>query len=388
MDRNQPAKRNEFVPLAKFKTYKLKNYNFLLVIFLIVLSALGIAVVGSASGTTSAMYKQGLGIAIGFVGMIIISLIDYNWLLKFHWFYYVINIGLLLLVLFKGKNLNGATRWIPIGDMTLQPSEFAKIFLIVFMAKFLTAYKERVSKFSFLFLFGTIVAIPILLILKEPDLSTSIVIIMLFIVAVYVAGLSYKKLLLILGITIPIAVAALIYIQQPDQKLLKPYQLRRVLSFIYPDEYDDLRYQQDNSVLAIGSGQLNGKGLNNDRNDSVKNGNYLSKEAVNDFIFAVIGEELGFVGGAFILLLLFLIVAECFISAILAPDLSGRLICINMAMLIAFQTFVNVGVATEILPNTGIPLPFVSSGLSSVLAYFGGMGFVLNVSLQKVKQQY
>ena len=144
--------------------------------------------------------------------------------------------------------------------------------------------------------------------------------------------------------------------------------------------------EQDNSVLAIGSGRLYGKGLYNDSTESMKNANYLSNEMVNDFIFAIIGEEMGFVGSCIVLGVFFLIIVECFLAAIFAPDMTGRMLCTGMAVLLTLQVFINVGVATELLPNTGIPLPFISSGLSSLISLFGGMGFVLNVSLQKVRQ--
>ena len=136
------------------------------------------------------------------------------------------------------------------------------------------------------------------------------------------------------------------------------------------------------SVQAIASGQLTGKGLFNTSAELIKNGNFLSEEDT-DFIFAVIGEETGFVGSVIIVALLFLVVAECIWLAIRARDMEGRLICIGMGSLIAFQTFVNIGVATQLLPNTGLPLPFISAGLSSLLSLMMGMGLVFNVGLQR-----
>ena len=324
---------------------------------------------------------------IGFSGMIIISLIDYSWVLKFYWLIYVFNVGLLTAVLLIGDTHHGAKRWIDIGSsLTIQPSEFAKIFTILFLAKFLTVNKERISKWWFILVTAVLAGIPLLLIEKEPDLSTTILVTGITIILIFAAGISYKKIGIMLAIFIPVAAAALIYIQQPEQKLLDNYQLNRINAFLYPEEYDDERYQQDNSVLAIGSGRLYGKGLYNDSTESLKNANYLSREMVNDFIFAIIGEEMGFVGSCIVLGVLFLIIAECFLAAIFAPDMTGRMVCTGMAVLLTLQIFINVGVATELLPNTGIPLPFISSGLSSLISLFGGMGFVLNVSLQRTRQ--
>lgn len=389
MDRNRTTRRNEFLPLAKFKTYKLKNYNFRLILLMLVICGLGIAIIGSANDGSDnrAVFKQAIGMVIGFSGMIVISLIDYGWILKFYWLIYVFNVGLLSAVLLIGSSHHGAKRWIDITDgLTIQPSEFAKIFMILFLAKFLTVNKERISKWWFLIVTAGLAGITLLLIEKEPDLSTTILVTGLTIIMVFAAGISYKKIGIILAVFIPVAAAAIIYIQQPEQKLLDDYQMNRINAFLYPDEYDDARYQQDNSVLAIGSGKLYGKGLYNDSTESLKNANYLSREMVNDFIFAIIGEEMGFVGSCIVLGVLFLIIAECFLAAIFAPDASGRMLCTGMAALLTLQVFVNVGVATELLPNTGIPLPFISTGLSSLISLFGGMGFVLNVSLQRVRQ--
>lgn len=389
MDRNRTTRRNEFLPLAKFKTYKLKNYNFRLILLMLVICGLGIAIIGSANDGSDnrAVLKQAIGMVIGFSGMIVISLIDYGWILKFYWLIYVFNVGLLSAVLLIGSSHHGAKRWIDITDgLTIQPSEFAKIFMILFLAKFLTVNKERISKWWFLIVTAGLAGITLLLIEKEPDLSTTILVTGLTIIMVFAAGISYKKIGIILAVFIPVAAAAIIYIQQPEQKLLDDYQMKRINAFLYPDEYDDARYQQDNSVLAIGSGKLYGKGLYNDSTESLKNANYLSREMVNDFIFAIIGEEMGFVGSCIVLGVLFLIIAECFLVAIFAPDASGRMLCTGMAALLTLQVFINVGVATELLPNTGIPLPFISTGLSSLISLFGGMGFVLNVSLQRVRQ--
>lgn len=367
------------------KKYRLKYYNFRLVIYLLVLSALGVAVIGSATSSSSFERNQVLGIVLGVIGMITLSLVDYHIWLKLHWLIYLVCISLLVLVLLIGKEVNGATRWIPIVDngVSIQPSEFAKIFMILFWAWLFGKNPNIVDKWRLIFVSVIVSGIPIGLIMIEPNLSTTILFCILFVVTIYITGIKYRKILIVLGITLPIAIGFIYYIQTPGDKLfLHDYQVNRIMAFINPDEYDDGRYQQDNSVLAIGSGQLYGKGLYNDSPDSVKNGNYLS-EAQTDFIFAIVGEELGFVGSCVILGLMALIAFECIVAAIRANDLPGRLIACGIAAIIIFQTFINVGVATELLPNTGIPLPFVSYGLSSLLSLFGGMGVVLNVGLQR-----
>jgi rod shape determining protein RodA len=199
---------------------------------------------------------------------------------------------------------------------------------------------------------------------------------------IYTAGLSYKIIVSLIAVMIPVAAVLVYLIMQPGQTILSTYQYERIVGFY--DETNDLNYQQDNAVLAIGSGGLWGKGLNNDSEDSVKNGDYIP-EPQTDFIFAIVGEELGFVGTAGVILLLALICFECVYVGAHAQDMAGKIICIGIASIIAVQTFINIAVVTKMMPNTGLTLPFVSYGLSSLLSLYIGMGFVLNVGLQRRK---
>ena len=227
--------------------------------------------------------------------------------------------------------------------------------------------------------------IPVLLIVKEPDLSTTLLVMGVFVTVLFVGGFSYKKFGIILAVVVPILAGVIIYVQAvppPKNLILHEYQYNRVMAFLDPENYDDARLQQDNSVMAIGSGKLNGKGLYNNSAQSVKNGNFIP-EPQTDFIFAIVGEEMGFVGSCLVLGLIFLIIVESVITGARAPDMSGRIICFGFAAIMTLQTFINIGVATELLPNTGIPLPFVSYGLSSLTAMFAGVGLVLNVRFRK-----
>ncbi|MGN0375596.1 MAG: FtsW/RodA/SpoVE family cell cycle protein [Butyrivibrio sp.] len=369
--------------MLKHFNFKIKYYNWRLLIWVFALSAIGVLVIGSAVPGAGYQSKQILGLAGSLVFMFILSIINYNSLLKLHWLVYAACIGLLGIVLLFGKEVNGATRWFRITDsISVQPSEFAKILMIVFWAWLFGHKPDFLHKWRNFFIACGLTAVPLLLIVSEPDLSTTILTTCLFIVSLFIAGISYKKVGIILAVVVPLAVGLLIYIQTPNQKLLKPYQLKRIMAFVNPDEYADDRYQQDNSVLAIGSGQLTGKGLYNDSTESVKNGNYIV-EPQTDFIFAIIGEELGFAGSLTVLILIMFIVAECVICGSRAPNLSGRIICFGVASIFVFQTFINVGVATELLPNTGIPLPIVSYGLSSLVSVYAGIGLVLSVEISR-----
>lgn len=367
--------------------FKLKYVNFRLILWVLAITAIGIAVIGSAAPGENYQNRQIMGLAIGAVLMLMLMLIDYHWILKFHWLIYLACIALLFLVLRFGDNHKGAVRWISVRGISFQPSEFAKIMLILFWAWLLGKNPNMVKKWKYFFITVLFTAVPLLLIVMEPDLSTTILVTVLFILQLFIAGFSYKKFAIILGALLPVAAAVTIYIsvvppQEGDNLLLRPYQYKRIMDFLNPEENDDGRLQQENAVMAIGSGGLTGKGLYNDSANSVKNGNYIP-EPQTDFIFAIVGEELGFVGCAAILSLLLLIAAECVLTGARAPDMQGRLICFGVASIVIFQTFINIGVVTAILPNTGIPLPFVSYGLSSLVAMYAGIGLVLNVRFRK-----
>ncbi len=367
-----------------FKKYQIKNYRFRLIAYVVVLCIIGILVIGSAK--SSVQNKQILGMVVGLVLMTVFSLIDYNLLLKFRRVWYVLVIILLgvLLIPGVGKEVSGATRWIEIGGdggIQFQPSELCKIMLIVVFAAFFMRHQEKLNTWKVLLMSVVMAGIPIFLIFREPDLSTTIVTVLIFIVMLYVSGLSYKIILPVLAVGVPVVIISLVLMLQERFPFLEPYQYSRILSWINPDKYTDNARQQQNSIIAIGSGQLWGKGLNNSSITSLKNGNYLS-EPQTDFIFTIVGEELGFVGCLLIIILLALIVFECIWIARNAKDFGGRLICVGMASLIGFQSFINMGVTTGLIPNTGITLPFVSYGLTSLISLFIGIGLVLNVGLQ------
>ncbi len=371
--------------IAKLKTYQYNHINVRLILIVVGLTVLGINVIASAQPDNPSYYqKQIFGFIVGCLGMVILALIDYRFILKFHWLIYVFNICLLLAVEFFGANHMGAQRWLEFGGIQIQPSEFAKIFLILFFAKFLDTHKDKINSFKIIASSCIFLLMPVALIFKQPALSTSIVIVLMFCVIMYIAGISYKFIFSLIAVMIPVAVLLIYLIMQPDQKILENYQYMRLVGFYDTDnkEAQDLRWQQDNAEIAIGSGGLWGKGLNNDSEDSVKNGNYIP-EPQTDFIFAIIGEELGFVGTASVIILLLWVVFECFYTGAHAPDMAGRLICCGGGGYIAIQSFINICVVTNMMPNTGLPLPFVSYGLSSLLSSFAGMGLVLNVGLQR-----
>ena len=366
------------------KRYRVRDYDFKLVLMLIALTVIGILAITSAN--ESFKDKQILGAIMGIFLMIVISLFDYSFFLQFYWIIYLVNIALLAMVQLFGNSANNAQRWLTIAGIKFQPSETAKILLILFFAQYIMVHREKFNTFRNLTTMVLLLLPPLLLIYKQPDLSTSIMICVIFCCVVFVGGLDRRIIIGILAVIIPLAVIFLNIVLQPDQKLIKDYQQTRILAWLHPDDYVNTEgYQQDNSKTAIGSGQLWGKGLNNNEISSVKNGNFIS-EPQTDFIFAIIGEELGFVGGCIVISLICFIAVECLLVARKAKDVAGTVICVGMAALVGVQGFMNIAVATGLMPNTSIPLPFVSYGLTSLLSLYIGMGFVLNVGLQCVRK--
>ena len=372
--------------LPKFtKRYHLKDYKMNLVILVLALSILGVFVIGSAEPDNQS--RQIIGLVIALTAMVVVSLIDYVWLMDFYWLIYGFVILILGAVLIIGTEVNGATRWINLGFTNFQPSELAKILLILFFAKFIAEHEDDINDKKTLLKYAALCAVPLALIIAEPNLSTTICTALVLCLLIYIGGLRYKFIGTVLVILIPTAIIFLAIVVQPNQPFLQDYQQERILAFLEPEKYaDDGAYQQRNSVMAIGSGQLTGKGLNNNTTDSVKNGDFIL-EPSTDFIFAIVGEELGFIGSCIIIALLLLIVIQCILIGIRSQNLSGRIICCGVGGLIGIQSFINIGVATQLIPNTGVPLPFVSYGLTSLVSLYIGIGLVLNVGLQPKKYQ-
>ena len=363
------------------RQYHIKNYDFKLILLVVALTIIGIVTIGSAN--SEFQDKQIMGLFMGLFVMVVVSLIDYSFILKFSWVIYGLNIFLLILVSTSlGESTNNSQRWISILGIRFQPSELAKILLILFFAQFIMVHKERINKLKYIFLSIVLLAPPLFLILEQPDLSTSIVIAVIFCALIFVGGLDKRIVIGIVSVLIPAVIIFLMLVVQEDQTLIENYQRLRIMAWLYPDEYStSTAYQQLNSIMAIGSGMLFGKGYKNNEITSVKNGNFIS-EPQTDFIFAIIGEEFGFIGTCAVIILILLIVLECISIARKAKDLAGTLIATGVATLIGFQSYLNISVATGVMPNTGLPLPFVSYGLTSLLSLYIGIGLLLNVRLQ------
>lgn len=368
------------------RKYSILDYNFKLLLLVVAAIAMGTIIIVSVDETK--LTKQLIGAGVCILGMIIVSLIDYNFICKYYMVLYFINLAMLglILVIGSGSDSHGASRWFAISDsFTIQPSEFSKIILIICSAVFLEKHIDDLNKARTLLKLALFLAIPVGLIFAEPDLSTTICLCATLFVVIFIAGLSLKLIGIAVLILIPCFGGFFWYIQQDNlPQILNAYQRERILGHMYGSEYGSTQDQQNNSIMAIGSGQLTGKGINSSDVATVKDTNLISEQQT-DFIFSAVGEELGFIGSVIIIAILLLIVLQCIRIARRSRDKKGMFIATGMAALVSIQAFINIGVATSILPNTGLPLPFISYGLSSLVSLCAGMGMVLNINLHKKK---
>lgn len=373
----------------KFKEYDFRKLDLGLLIAAILLGVIGaymLRIIPGVLDPEGSYLKQLFGIFFGVCLAIFIALFDYHFVAKFFIPLYFLNLAMLFLVKFTrfGIDVYGAKRWLGIKNLfQFQPSELTKVIMIIVIAKLFDMLKERLQKFSTLVIVGIVMAIPTFLVLIQTDLSTAIVLFGSFVVMVFASGFSIKILAVIVAVAVPTVSALFWYILQPNNllieyEIMQPYQQNRILSLLHPDEYPELIYQQENAVEAMSSGGLLGKTLTG---DTGMRGTVYVPVVESDFIFTGIGEEFGFLGAALVILLLTFIVFRIMLIAKRSGDIMGKVMATGAAAILMFQTFINIGVVSMILPNTGIPLPFVSSGLSSVVGCYSMLGLVLNISI-------
>lgn len=378
--------------MFKFREYNYKTFSLSLVTVILAFGGIGMFLIQRLQDSDESQFeKQVLGYALGLVVMLIVTLIDYHFICKLYIPLYFFNIFLLLFCRFTDKNMGlpiygdahySAKRWIEIRlseDSTFEfmPSEFSKIIMILVLASVFDIYYQHIKKLWLLVFVSVIMAIPTLLILTQTDLSTSIVMFAFFAIMVFAAGTSYKHLLPIIAVGIPLAIFLFWYVQQDFQVLLEPYQVDRILG-------TDM-YQQNNATLAIREGGMFGKLLTGDTGPRAS---LYVPVVESDFIFSAIGEEFGFFGMLFIIAGYLLFAFIGLRIAKKAKDYLGSMIAIGITALFSVQAFVNIGVVTSLLPNTGIPLPFISSGLTALLCNLASIGILLNISLQpRIKEK-
>lgn len=312
--------------------------------------------------------KQLIFAVIGLLGMYVISKIDYKIYEKHSKLLLVISILLLILVLFVGGAKKGAVRWFQIGPLSLQPSEVAKYAVIIFCASSLSKMKDQIRSFTkgllpFLFLIGVVSG----LVYIQPNLSTALIIAMIIIAMVFVAG---ANLGYIMGLGGALVVGAIYAI------LFTGFRKDRLAAYLDPTaNATGAGWQVKQSLLALGSGGIFGQGLGNGKQKM-----FYLPEPQNDFIFAHIGEELGLIGTLLILSLFLLLIWRGLRISLYAPDTFSSLLSFGIIFMVAIQVIINVCVVTNTIPTTGMQLPFISAGGSSLIFLMGGMGILLNIS--------
>ena len=359
-----------------------RSFDIILMVLVLVMTAFGLLMVGSATGlgdgTLSSTFISQLIFASTGIGiMLVAAFLNYETICKLWLPIYGVCILLLIIVLFMPA-ISGVNRWIgvPIGDTVLgvQPSEFAKIFMIIFLAKLIDKYKESINHPLFILLALAATALPVLLIFMQPSWSASSIPVVVMLCMMFVGRLSYKYIIAAVLIIVPLGLFFFIELHAENPLILGDvFQRNRIMDFLYPELGTAGTYQNERAWDALSSGLLTGRGL---FENTVR-----VPEMSNDFIFSIIGAEFGFLGSLAVLIVMFMIVIRCFMIAARSQVFLGKLLATGVGAAVAFQTFVHVGVNTWLLPNTGIGLPFISSGGSSMWVFMALIGLVLNVGM-------
>lgn len=315
--------------------------------------------------------RQAMAIAVGVVAMVVITAIDYRRLRELALVGYGATVLLLIAVLRFGVNVKGAQARFNIGPFQLQPAEFAKLFLVVMLAGYCALHEELHARHLAVAL--ALCAVPMGLIMLQPDLGTDVVLMAGAFTILMVAGVRARLLVVLLLVGLTLAVVAV------QAGVLDQYQIARLTVFTGQNADEARSYNQEQAQTTIGNGGLTGQGL---FEGSQTNSAYVPEQHT-DFIFTVVGEELGFVGGAAVLALFAVILWRTQLAARLAHDRFGALCCMGVLGMLLAQTFENVGMATGIMPVTGIPLPFLSYGGSSIIVSFACVGLVANVRMRR-----
>ncbi len=333
----------------------------------------GIIMIASASASpVKHVAVQTVASILGFVGIFMIIIWDYEYLAGISKFLYLGSVFLLIIVLIPGIGsvANGARSWFRIGSLfSIQPAEIAKLFFIITFSNLLSAKEDLIDEPMNIIAFLLHLAIPIGLILLQPDMGTACVFFFIFFVLLFVAGISWKYILGALGALVPVVPIVWAFV-------LKDYQKLRIINLFHPEnDPSGSGYHVVQSKITIGSGQLTGTGL---FNGASQYNNFLP-ERHTDFIFSVICEELGLIGGILCIALLIAIIVRCIQIGLNSKNSLGKYICLGVASMFTFHVFENIGMCIGIMPVTGIPLPFFTYGGSSILTNLVAIGLVLNV---------
>ena len=371
-----------------------RSFDFLLLGLVIALAAFGVLMIGSSTGLgdgymSSVFVNQLIFTVTGIGILLVMAFVNYEFICKFFVPIYVVCLVLLVVALLMPEQ-RGVARWIgftiggsgtyydPGFDIGIQPSEFAKIFMIIVLAKIIDKYRDRINNILVVGLVLGATALPIGLIILQRSLSASVVLVIIMLGLLYCGKIGYRYI--IIGTVIVLPALLFVYIDIHSEYpilvssgLVQDYQLNRIWDFLYPEGADT--FQNDRAIMALASGLLTGQGLFNNQ--------IHVPEFTNDFIFSIIGAELGFIGSVAVLAVVLIIVLRCMLIANRSDVFLGRLIASAVAITIAFQAFTHVAINAWLLPNTGMNFPFISSGGSSMWVFMAMIGLVLNVGMSR-----
>ncbi len=358
---------------------RIRKNSIIIIICTLALAVFGCVMVYSASKHSAFtqygneffyLKKQIMGVVIGLIGLVVCSFINHKIYKKFYWIFYFIGLVFLVLVFIPGlgRTSYGATRWIGIGSFTMQPSEVAKFCLVFFLAGYLSD-GDRLSKLKHIIITLSLGGIYCVLIMLEPNMSITMCVAFTLIFMLFVGGMRLKVFAMMIVPAIALVVVLI---------LMEPYRLSRLVAFINPWENPlDEGYQLIQSLYAIGSGGVWGVGLFNSRQAEL-----FLPFSESDFIFSIIAEELGFVGCVLLMLVFLILIINIFKVGMKADNKFSAFLCFGIGAIISIQTILNIAVVTGSIPPTGLPLPFISAGSTSLLVFMSAIGVVLNVDRQ------
>lgn len=360
----------------KIKLY-LKNFDWLLFASVIVLISIGLAEIYSIALSKEQVElmnfkKQVLFVGVGVVILFLFTFIDYHNLSTYSNYFYLLGLGLLAAVLFFGHTVRGTKGWFSLGGMNLQPVEFIKIVLILFLARYFSIRSIKLSSFKHFMATGIGCLILVFLILKQPDFGSALILILLWISILIMAGINKKYLIIMSLLLVAIMVLGWYF-------FFADYQKQRIMTFLNPQSQSlDQGYNISQAIIAVGSGGIMGRGIGFGSQSQLK----FLPESQNDFIFAVISEELGFVGVLLVLVFFALLFFRLLINIRKINDDFAAYFLIGFTSLIFIEMFINIGMNIGLLPVVGISLPFISYGGSAIISTFIMIGIVENIIIR------
>jgi rod shape determining protein RodA len=357
-----------------------RYFDAILLLAMIVLVSYGLAMIYSATyertgiGVDPLVFRAAIYAAVGLAAFVTLSAVDYHVLRNLAWLSYLGSIALLGFVLFEGRILHGAQRWIQVGPWQFQPSEVAKICVILALSRYFSTHRDNLKSARVILGSMLIPLVPVVLVMLQPDFGTATVYVAIWLAVAFAAGVPARYFLALIGAAVVAAPAAWVMMQD--------YQRSRIEVFLNPKS-DPLNagYNAIQALISVGAGQFFGRGYLSGSQSQL---HFLSVQYA-DFIFSVLAEELGFVGGTVMLVLFTILVLRGLRAAYASREMFGRLVSCGIVAVIAYQLVVNVGMNEGLLPITGVPLPMVSYGGSSLVTFMGSLGILESVAMRHRK---